>query len=260
MFPRLRDSIVRGEPVPGEKVRDGELAECLGLSRTPVREALARLADIGLVEAKPGVYTRITTLNRRDAEKTLAVLRSLDRLATETAVPVMTEHDFRRMREANRDFERAVAAHDIGGALDADDRFHAVPVEAADNPVLSRIVEQLHPQIHRILHRRFSTLLGGRNTIEHHDELIDVCRRKRPFRRRTLRTPLVRTGRTHQPAVRHQPVRRDGHRLGHRRTTRTTSTTATTPAPEQSAQAFADAGSASAWEGAADCSGASGAV
>ncbi|KND43145.1 GntR family transcriptional regulator, partial [Streptomyces stelliscabiei] len=51
MFPRLRDSIVRGEPVPGEKVRDGELAECLGLSRTPVREALARLADIGLVEA-----------------------------------------------------------------------------------------------------------------------------------------------------------------------------------------------------------------
>ncbi|EMF57723.1 GntR family transcriptional regulator [Streptomyces bottropensis] len=172
---RLRDSIVRGELVPGEKVRDGELAECLGLSRTPVREALARLADIGLVEAKPGVHTRITTLNPRDAAKTLAVLRSLDRLAIETAVPVMTEHDFRRMREANREFERAVAANDIGAALDADDRFHAVPIEAADNPVLSRIVEQLHPQIHRILHRKFATLLGGRNTIEHHDELIDVC-------------------------------------------------------------------------------------
>lgn len=66
VFDRLRDSIVRGELVPGEKVKDGELAERLGLSRTPVREALARLADIGLVEAKPGVYTRITTLNRRD--------------------------------------------------------------------------------------------------------------------------------------------------------------------------------------------------
>ncbi|SDO05504.1 transcriptional regulator, GntR family [Streptomyces sp. cf386] len=175
VFDRLRDSIVRGELVPGEKVKDGELAERLGLSRTPVREALARLADIGLVEAKPGVYTRITTLNRRDVAKTLAVLRSLDRLAIETAVPVMTEQDLQRMREANRVFERAVATEDTAAALAADDRFHAVPIEAADNPVLSRIVGQLHPQIHRILHRKFSTLLGGRNTIEHHDRLIEVC-------------------------------------------------------------------------------------
>ncbi|WP_329267072.1 GntR family transcriptional regulator [Streptomyces sp. NBC_01451] len=175
VFHRLRDSIVRGELVPGEKVKDGELAERLGLSRTPVREALARLTDIGLVESKPGVYTRITTLNRRDAEKTLAVLRTLDRLAIETAVPVMTRQDLQRMREANRDFARAVAANDTTTALAADDRFHAVPTEAADNPMLSRIVEQLHPQIHRILYRKFSTLLGGRNTIEHHDQLIDVC-------------------------------------------------------------------------------------
>ncbi|SEH03656.1 DNA-binding transcriptional regulator, GntR family [Nonomuraea solani] len=175
VFHRLRDSIVRGELVAGEKVKDGELAVRLGLSRTPVREALVRLAEIGLVEAKPGAYTRITTLNRRDVEKTLAVLRSLDRLAIETAVPVMTDQDLERMREANRDFERAVAADDTTAALAADDRFHAVPIAAADNPVLSRIVEQLHPQIHRILYRKFSTLLGGRNTIEHHDQLIDVC-------------------------------------------------------------------------------------
>ncbi|MEU1194079.1 FCD domain-containing protein [Streptomyces sp. NPDC005859] len=74
-----------------------------------------------------------------------------------------------------RAFEQAVAANDTAAALTADDRFHAVPVTAADHPVLSRIVEQLHPQIHRILHWKFSTLLGGRNTIEHHDELVDVC-------------------------------------------------------------------------------------
>lgn len=108
-------------------------------------------------------------------EKTLAVLRSLDQLAVETAVPVMTEQDLEHMREANQAFERAVAANDTDAALAADDRFHAVPITAADNPVLSRIVEQVHPQIHRILYRKFSTLLGGRNTIEHHGRLIDVC-------------------------------------------------------------------------------------
>lgn len=87
----------------------------------------------------------------------------------------MTEQDLERMRDANRDFERAVAANDTAAALTADDRFHAVPIMAADNPVLSRIVEQLHPQIHRILYRKFSTLLGGRNTIQHHDQLVQVC-------------------------------------------------------------------------------------
>lgn len=87
----------------------------------------------------------------------------------------MTEQDLERMREANRDFERAVAANDITAALAADDRFHGIPIAAADNPVLSRIFEQLHPQIDRILYRKFSTLLGGRNTIEHHDDLIAVC-------------------------------------------------------------------------------------
>lgn len=175
VFHRLRDSIVRGELEPGEKVKDGELAERLGLSRTPVREALTRLVDIGLVEAKPGVYTRITTLNRRDVEKTLAVLSSLDQLAVATAVPLMTSDDLERMREANRDFEQAVAAGGPSVALAADDRFHAVTIAAADNPVLSRMIEQLHPLIHRILYRKFSSLLGGRNTIEHHNQLIEVC-------------------------------------------------------------------------------------
>jgi len=175
VFQRLRDSIVRGELAPGEKVKDAELAERLGLSRTPVREALARLVESGLVEAKPGVYTRITTLNRHDVEKTLAVLRSLDRLAVETAVPLLTKQDLERMRQANRDFERAVAAEDTDAALEADDRFHAVPLFVADNPVLRRVVEQLHPQVHRILYRKFTTLLGGRNTVEHHDRLLALC-------------------------------------------------------------------------------------
>lgn len=177
VFQRLRDSIVRGELAPGEKVKDAELAERLGLSRTPVREALARLVDSGLVEAKPGVYTRVTTLNRHDVEKTLAVLRSLDHLAIETAVPLLTKRDLDSMRRANHDFERAVAAEDTDAALEADDRFHAVPLAVADNPVLRRVVEQLHPQVHRILYRKFATLLGGRNTVEHHDRLLALCTR-----------------------------------------------------------------------------------
>jgi DNA-binding GntR family transcriptional regulator len=174
-YERLKDAIVRGELAPGEKIRDGDIAQRLGLSRTPVREALTRLADTGLVEAKPGVYTRITTLNRHDVAATLIVLRSLDDLAVRTGVPRLTNGDIDRMRQANVQFAQAVEQHDITRAFAADDAFHGVMIDAADNPVLRRMIDQLHPQIHRILYRKFSTLLGGHDTVDHHAKLIELC-------------------------------------------------------------------------------------
>lgn len=174
-YERLRDAIVRGELAPGEKVRDGDLADLLGLSRTPVREALTRLVESGLVELKPGVYTRISTLNQHHVEATLAVLKAMDSLATEAAVPRMTEKDFHAMRQANSDFAAAVKRQDVTKALAADDAFHRVVLKAADNPIAARIIEQLHPSLHRILYRKFADLLGGEETIKHHAKLIRVC-------------------------------------------------------------------------------------
>lgn len=173
-YDRIRDAIVTGELVPGDRVKDTELALHLGLSRTPVREALNRLADTGLVEAKPGVYTRITTLNPLQTARTLSVLKVLDQLAIRTAVPRLDKSDLDNMKSINKEFAAAVKRNDARAALDADDRFHNVPLAAADNPLLVRIVDQLHPQIHRILYRKFSTLYGGENTINHHAELVRI--------------------------------------------------------------------------------------
>lgn len=174
----LRDAIIRGELAPGEPIKDTELAAQLGLSRTPVREALARLAEAGLVESKPGAFTRVTRLDRRDVEGMLAVLRTLHSLAVSTAVPHLTEHHLQELRDANGRLADAVERHEIGDALAADDSFHKVIVEASDNPVLERLLDQLHPMLHRILFREFSTLLGGRDTVEHHARLIELCERK----------------------------------------------------------------------------------
>lgn len=177
-YERLRDAIVRGELAPGEKIRDAELAEMLGLSRTPVREAITRLVDSGLIESKPGVYTRVSTLNQHDVAANLAVLKALDTVAMAAAVPQLTERDFHTMRQANRNFAAAVKKQDVSKALAADDAFHGVVIDAAGNPVIKRIIEQLHPQLHRILYRKFSGLLGGEETIKHHDELISVCEQR----------------------------------------------------------------------------------
>lgn len=174
-FDRICDAIVTGELAPCSKVRDSDLADQLGLSRTPVREALARLIDTGLVEAKPAAFTRISPLHRADVERTLAVLEVLDQLAVKTGVPNLTADMITLMRTANDDFARAIKADDIGAALAADDILHGVIVDAADNPLLKRLIQQVHPQIHRIYYRKFSSLRGWQDAIDHHDNLIGLC-------------------------------------------------------------------------------------
>ena len=106
-YEALRTAIVRGELTPGSHVRDADLAEQLGLSRAPVRDALARLADDGLVETKPQSYTRVTPLVLRDVCDAAEVVRAMHELATTAAVPALTDADIATMREANRRFETA---------------------------------------------------------------------------------------------------------------------------------------------------------
>jgi DNA-binding GntR family transcriptional regulator len=174
-FERIRTAIITGELAPGERVRDADLSARLGLSRTPVREALMRLANAGLIEARPGVHTRISRLDRAEVEDTLAVLRQLDELAVSTAVPRLTTEQLAAMRQAQDRFIQAAQSEDVMAALQADDEFHGVIQDAANNPVLRRLTDQTHPVVHRILYRKFSTLLGGQNTIDHHERLLAHC-------------------------------------------------------------------------------------
>jgi DNA-binding GntR family transcriptional regulator len=174
-YDRIRRAIITGELEPGSKIKDSELADRLGLSRTPVREALARLADTGLVEAKPGVHTLVTTLNRADVEATLDVVEVLDHLAVRSAVPNLTAADLTALRKANDQFAAEVRKNDIGAALAADDAFHSVIIDAARNPLLKRLISQSEASLHRIYHRKFSTLLGGTDTVDHHNALVTLC-------------------------------------------------------------------------------------
>lgn len=170
----LRDAIVSGALAPGEQLRDGELAERVGLSRTPVREALARLTDEGLVESKPHAYTRVTPLDRRDCQDAYVVLRALQELAVREAVPRLTAAQLGAMRTANDRFAAALHAADVDAALSADDAFHGALLSASGNRVLIASVERLLPQIRRLERLRFGSL-PGRRSIRDHDEIIRAC-------------------------------------------------------------------------------------
>lgn len=170
----LRDAIVGGELTPGEILRDGELAERVGLSRTPVREALARLTEEGLVESKPHAYTRVTPLVVADARDAYIVVRAMHELAVRIAAPVMDEHHVASMRTANERFAAALGEGDVNAALAADDELHDVPVAVAGNRAAAATIERYLPLIRRLERLRFGSL-PGRRSIAMHERLINAC-------------------------------------------------------------------------------------
>ena len=174
VYTRLRDAIVDGTFAPGEQLRDLELADWLGVSRTPVREALLRLGSAGLVTTAPGRSTTVAPLEVRTIRDAQSVVAAMHRLAVQEAVPLLTADHLAAMREANRAFARAMRAGDADAALAADDEFHAIPVRATGNAALVTVLEQFTPVVRRLERLRFSSL-SGRSSLALHERLVDLA-------------------------------------------------------------------------------------
>lgn len=174
VYLRLRDAIVDGTLAPGEQLRDAELAGWLGVSRTPVREALLRLGQVGLVRARPGRSTTVAPLDPVAIDHARAVVAAMHRLAVAEAVGRMTDDDLAAMREANGRFTRAMADGDVDAALAADDAFHAVPVLAAGNAAVQTVLDEFSPVLRRLERLRFGSTDGHRS-VTRHAALVDRC-------------------------------------------------------------------------------------
>jgi DNA-binding GntR family transcriptional regulator len=173
-YEAIRDAIVRGDFPPGAVVSNAAVAEQLGLSRAPVRDALARLAGEGLVETKPQSYTRVTQLVLKEVRDAAAVVRAMHELATRIAVPLLTAGHIEAMREANRRFGAVTEAGDVDAALDCDDELHGVLVGVCGNRAVGATIERYTPLIRRLERRQFSSA-RARRSVRWHDELIAAC-------------------------------------------------------------------------------------
>ncbi|MFE6980034.1 GntR family transcriptional regulator [Streptomyces griseus] len=170
----IRDAIVDGTLAPGERLNDGDLAEWLGVSRTPVREALARLEQAGLVQTKPGRHTLVSPLDVRAVRAAQSVTSAMHELAVREAVPQLGAVELDAMREANARFADALRRNDADGALEADDAFHRVAVTACANAAVATVLDQFTPVLRRLERLRFSSL-SGRGSVAQHDRIIALC-------------------------------------------------------------------------------------
>ena len=173
-YEAIRDAIVAGDIEPGAVVRDADLAERLGLSRAPVREAFSRLVEEGLLESKPQSYTRVTPVVAAEVRDAAAVVGAMHELVTRVAVPLLRDTDVDVMRAANDRFAAAVHAGDVDAALRADDELHDVLVRVSGNRAAAATVARYTPLIRRLERRRFGEG-GSCRSAGLHERLIEAC-------------------------------------------------------------------------------------
>src|SRR5271166_5004202 len=134
-YTQLREWIVDGTLRPCEFLRDQEIAASLGISRTPVREALRRLEDEDLVETASNRWTRVAPLDLTKAAETYRCIEALELLALELAIPKITVADLHAMADANRSMQMAIDRQEPLNAVVCDEAFHEVVISRADNSV-----------------------------------------------------------------------------------------------------------------------------
>lgn len=137
----IRDAIVQGKLKPGEKIPEQELAVQLGVSRTPIREAIRILEQQGLVQTRPKNGTYIAQVDREDARDGLLVRTVLEQLAARQAIERMDQDEWSelcgRLQDLLEGMGEAIRRDDPVAAVELDIEFHTMLIHAAGNRYLS---------------------------------------------------------------------------------------------------------------------------
>ena len=149
VFHTLREAILKGDLQPGERLMEIWLANKLGVSRTPIREAIHMLEQEGLVVTVPRKGAEVAKMTLKGMEDVLEVRAALDELASQLACERMTEAQMERLQARKADFEKSLATGNVKAIAEADVNFHDVIYEATGNPKLVNMLNNLREQIYR---------------------------------------------------------------------------------------------------------------
>lgn len=149
VFFTLREAILMGDLEPGERLLEVSLADTLGVSRTPVREAIRKLELEGLVLMLPRRGAEVAKISEKNLRDTLEVRRGLEALTIELAVKRITDEQLAELEKANADFESKINGNDLTSIAEADECFHEAIYKAADNEKLIQVINNIKDQLYR---------------------------------------------------------------------------------------------------------------
>lgn len=149
VFNTLRQAILTGELKPGERLMEIHLANKLGVSRTPIREAIRKLELEGLVTMIPRRGAEVAQITEKSMNDVLEVRRAMDALCVELACDRITPEELEQLKEACDAFEAAVKTRDVKKIAQADVALHDIIVRATGNQRLIQLVNNLSEQMYR---------------------------------------------------------------------------------------------------------------
>ncbi len=174
VYMKLEDEIISGELGRGQIVTECELASRLGVSRTPVRGALRRLAEDGLVEITTNRRITVVGVSADDLVDTYNIRTRLEGLSSRLAAERMTDDEKKKLTEFVELSEYYISKKDTEHLGSLDTEFHSMIYRASGNRMLCRILSELHRNIER--YRRISLSTPGRleSSVAEHREILDA--------------------------------------------------------------------------------------
>ena len=172
VFNTLRQAILRGELKPGERLMEIQLANKLGVSRTPIREAIRKLELEGLVLMIPRKGAEVAEITEKSLKDVLEIRRALEDLAVRLACEKITKDELKELKKAGDEFKKVLKSQDITEVAEADVRFHDVIYMATDNPKLIQLLNNFREQMYRFRVEYLKKDEVRPQLLAEHDEII----------------------------------------------------------------------------------------
>ena len=174
VFNTLRHAILKGELEPGERLMEIALAQKLGVSRTPIREAIRKLELEGLVVMVPRKGAEVADITEKDLRDVLEVRTALEELSIELAMKNMNDDDCKQLTEANKLFAKDSEGDDLIKIAEADVAFHELIYMATGNKRLIQMINNLREQMYRYRLEYIKDKSTHARLVDEHNRIIDA--------------------------------------------------------------------------------------
>ena len=178
VFNTLREAILKGELQPGERLMELQLASKLGVSRTPIREAIRMLEQEGLAVTMPRKGAEVARMTLKDMEDVLEVREALDELAARIACAKINDEQLENLKSIRDEFKKSLDSGDVKKIAEEDVRFHDAIYEATDNAKLIALTNNIREQMYR---HRVEYLKDQNNypiLIAEHDAIVNALEQR----------------------------------------------------------------------------------
>ncbi|MEW9078887.1 GntR family transcriptional regulator [Terrisporobacter glycolicus] len=176
VFENLRTAILEGNLKAGQRLMEVQLAEQLGVSRTPIREAIRKLELEGLVVMLPRKGAYVANMSFKDLIDVLEIRASLEGLAASLASERLRDEDIVELERVAKEFEKSVRETDIDNVLKKDVEFHEKIFLMANNKKLYHLITSLWEQVHRFRVTYVSNYEASLSLVDEHNRILEAIK------------------------------------------------------------------------------------